>query len=59
LQTVWHEGGVPGVTSLVTIVPSRQMAVIQIINADQMDKVHTLVLNQVLSRMLGTTPPAA
>jgi hypothetical protein len=35
------------------------MAVIQIINADQMDKANTLVLNQVLSSMLGTAPPAA
>jgi hypothetical protein len=57
LQTLWHEGSVPGVTTLTTLVPSKQMAVIQLANADQKDKAHTLVLNEVLSAMLSIATP--
>jgi len=51
---VLHDGGIPGVSSLVTLFPDAKFGIVQLANADSMDAINIEIMSVLANAVLGT-----
>ena len=49
-----HDGGIPGVSSLVTLFPDAKFGIVQLANADSMDAINIEIMSVLANAVLGT-----
>jgi peroxiredoxin len=52
-QVVYHGGSLPGVSSLITVLPDDDTAIIQLANADSKGELNTEISNRIMASLFG------
>jgi hypothetical protein len=53
VQVVWHNGGLPGVSSLIAVLPDDDAAIIQLANADSKDDLDNEISRRIMASLFG------
>ncbi|HEY0156135.1 MAG TPA: serine hydrolase domain-containing protein [Thermoanaerobaculia bacterium] len=56
-RVVWHEGGMPGASSILVLLPDRGIAAAVLINANDRNDVAQAIVNQLVARVDPSVPP--